>query len=290
VIQGFSGGVKYRQNETNEFFALSDIEDITIKLSANLPGSEVKDAGNEQKVLNEQSITLEDTASRAGERESAAIAAQPQIQSQAAVEAAKEVEVASDVDAVRAFAERPIVFVGDSLMFEAVQAIKTFYEYAYITWYNEIRNDSDYGLHTSQLVTKVWDIISKNPRKVFIIGGTNDLWGSISPEHAAWNIGYMVDVIKQNIPDCQIIIHSIPPFGRQAYQRNSILSSIDEVDRFNSIISAYAVQKQVEFVDINKLYKDEEGYMNPVFTSDGIHIILAYYRKWIDEYLNKGIL
>lgn len=217
---------------------------------------------------------------------------QGQIQDQTQVQEQKQVQEQEQAGVAyeQAYAQRPIVFVGDSLMYEAVMAMNTFYEYAYITWYNEINNRSDYGLHTAQLVYKVWDIISLNPRKVFINGGTNDLWGAISPDQAAWNIYYIVDRIKENIPDCQIIMHTIPPFGRQAYAKNGILSSIQEVDRYNSLLSIYAAQKQVILINVNALYRDEEGYMSSEYSTDGVHIAMPYYRKWLNEYLNKAIL
>ncbi|HBQ65049.1 MAG TPA: hypothetical protein DD727_09080 [Clostridiales bacterium] len=186
--------------------------------------------------------------------------------------------------------DRPLAFLGDSLLYEAVQAIETYYEYSYIPFYNEIYNRSIHGLHTAGIASAVWDVISRNPWKVFIMGGTNDLWGGISPDQAVWNISWAVDMIRSSLPDCQVIMHGIPPFGRQVYAVNANLASVAEVARYNSLLKSVAAQKGIKFIDLYAIYKDGEGYMESSNTTDGIHIALYQYKKWINDYLNRGIL
>ena len=58
----------------------------------------------------------------------------------------------------------------------------------------------------------------------------------------------------------------------------------------NMGLAQLADGKRVFYLDINPLYDDENGCLNPTFTGDGVHLKAQYYGAWREYLMTYGII
>jgi lysophospholipase L1-like esterase len=186
-------------------------------------------------------------------------------------------------------AGRPVVFFGDSLSVDAVQAVNTFWEFSSAFNRYDLVGMGLNGCTTKQGVGRVWEVVALRPRTVFLMLGTNDMFGGESISGAITNMAYIVDTIRGNLPDCNVVIQAIPPFGQAALDRMWAASNYN-VSIYNQGLRNLAVSRGVSFVDIGALYRDANGLLAPYYTNDGVHITIYNFGNWLDKLISLGFV
>jgi lysophospholipase L1-like esterase len=141
---------------------------------------------------------------------------------------------------------------------------------------------ANYGIPgdtTDGILLRLQEIYLANPKKVFIMVGTNDLYFSGRND----DDNYTVMTIYNNY---QRIVNSLRENGIEVIIQSTlnVLSETsgrknNDINTLNKLLQNFCVKENLIFLDINSvLVKD--GLLQKQFTTDGLHINRKGYEKW----------
>lgn len=116
-----------------------------------------------------------------------------------------------------------------------------------------------------------------NPKKIFIMGGTNDIF-HVKTETIIDRYERLLDAIVKSMPNSKIYIQSILPVNTR------ILSSSvtnDDIIKTNEAIKSMCERRGLKYIDVFSSYYID-GQMPEHFTPDGLHLKKDAYAKWYD--------
>ncbi len=117
--------------------------------------------------------------------------------------------------------------------------------------------------------------------KVYIMLGVNELgWAN---ENAFIN-GYskLVDAIQEIEPDTQIYVQSILPVSKEKSSKGVYTN--ERIRLYNRLLKELCEEKSVQYLDVYQAVVDSSGNLPADAAADGVHLKMAYCRKWA-EYL-----
>lgn len=127
-------------------------------------------------------------------------------------------------------------------------------------WLNQgISGDKSAGV-----LSRVGVVTGINPSSAVITIGTNDLLAGTNPTQIFNNIQTTVSRIRTQSPNTNVIVQSIPPMGTKV--NPTIISTL------NSRLKAAATSSGFRFIDSNSKLRAASGYINPKYTTDGVHL------------------
>ncbi len=160
------------------------------------------------------------------------------------------------------------VFLGDSIT-ELLPVGELFENKAF---YNRgISGDTTYGV-LERLESNVFPL---NPRKVFLLIGTNDIAHNIDIDKIFENIKTIIDRLKKQIPDVDIFLEAIYPINNHI--RNNKKYDIARINALNQKLQKYAYETDLTYLTINEALTDDQGEFDKRYTYDGLHPNYAGY-------------
>ncbi len=131
-------------------------------------------------------------------------------------------------------------------------------------------------------------IFELEPSKIFINIGSNDLdrpgdaLGKLIKQYRK-----ILRRIKERLPDCIVYVMAYYPVLREFdvddFQAADKTRSRDGIEEANRAVSALAAEMGCEFIDVNHVLTDEDGYLRPEFGADKVHLLAPAYRLIFDE-------
>jgi len=129
-------------------------------------------------------------------------------------------------------------------------------------------------------------IFELEPRKIFINIGSNDLnrpgdaLGRLIKQYRK-----ILRRIKERLPGCAVIVMAYYPVLRDDGEAHASLSARtrEGIEEANRAVEALAAEMGCEFLDVNHVLKDEDGYLKPEFAQDRVHLLPAAYKAVFDE-------
>ena len=138
------------------------------------------------------------------------------------------------------------------------------------------------GDRTAALVGRMPTITRGTPERVFLMIGTNDLSGGLTPEEAASGAIAVARGIQEGIPDAGLYVQAVLP--REA-------AMADAVKAVNARLAAAAETVGYTYLDIHPAFEVEGGTLDPAVTEDDLHLTDAGYARWaslIDGCVRQG--
>jgi len=166
-----------------------------------------------------------------------------------------------------------VVFVGTSMTYNF--PIKTLFENKHII------NMGFAGSKTDGILQVMKKVVSRQPKKIFLEGGINDIRYGIKTNSTISNISKMIDVVKANSPNTKIFLQSILPTNRSDYNK--------QVEELNMAYQKLARAKGATYIDLYPTFLFH-GKIDDAATLDGIHLNSTGYVLWrraIDSLINK---
>ncbi len=163
--------------------------------------------------------------------------------------------------------EGSIVFLGDS-----ITDLVNFDEF--LPSYRII-NRGISGDTTSGVLRRLGEVISRRPRKLFLLIGTNDIGRGIRTEPIARNIREIVSRVQEKSPQTRIYLQAVFPTRGNVSRHNSLIQEL------NAEIKAIAREKHCTFVDLYPLLLDSDGELADEYTVDGLHLSDSGNAKWL---------
>ncbi len=172
--------------------------------------------------------------------------------------------------------DRLIVLAGDSLTLWFPQDLLPTDH----TWLNQgISGETSAGLAKR---LKLFD--QAKPEAIFVMVGINDLLRGKADQEALDTQEDIINQLKKSHPKSTIVIQSVLPRAKESITVTNATQvealSNDRIYQFNRRLAALAKQTGVEFLDLQPLFSDNEGFLRSELTTDGLHLSTQGYLVW----------
>jgi lysophospholipase L1-like esterase len=169
-----------------------------------------------------------------------------------------------------------IVFLGNSLTSEFLLS-----EYFPD---NHIKNRGIWGDKTSDILSRINEIIGLQPKKIFMMAGINDLLNNIPNDQIISDIQTLVNEIRTESPETSIYIQSVLPVSREAslkFLKDEMIAN-SRIFELNSLLSTLYRDENIYYIDLNSAFvlNDE---LNAQYSWDGVHINGRGYQLWFEQ-------
>lgn len=132
------------------------------------------------------------------------------------------------------------------------------------------RNFGISGERTDHLLTRLEPLIALQPKKLFILIGTNDLTKGVGLPTIAQNVDQLIARLK-NETSCEIYLQSVLPRAKKFAER---IKSLNEL--YRNVADKHAVT----FVNLYPLFDNGEGQLRAELTDDELHLLGPGYDIW----------
>lgn len=180
----------------------------------------------------------------------------------------------------------------DDAVFIGGKALSGLADYGYIKSENMIISDEITLANISTVmlsdgssedggITAAETVIEKNPGKLYIMIGINDLNKADSPELFSEIEGFIGNV-KESLPNVKIYLMSILPVSAEMESR---IAANADIDAYNSRLLHFADRIKVYYIDVNTGFKGNDGRLPASFAElNGIKLKKEGYSK-LAEYM-----
>ncbi|HEY8734775.1 MAG TPA: GDSL-type esterase/lipase family protein [Puia sp.] len=136
------------------------------------------------------------------------------------------------------------------------------------------------------------DIIKRQPSKIFLLIGINDIGRDIPDTVIAENIRKIVMLLNAGTPSTKIYVQSILPVNPDVTGFPQHYDKQQHILNTNRMIMHIAKQLNVPYVNIHDLFTDAKGRLDTKYTSDGLHLnpMANGYEIWIAFLRKLGYL
>lgn len=134
-------------------------------------------------------------------------------------------------------------------------------------------NQAISGDTTEGILNRLHFIEKTRPNKIYIMAGINDLKRGDSDGRILYNFRLIMQELRQQHPQAEIIIQSILP------TRYSNISN-SRIRYINQEIAAIAREEGATYLDLYSYLSDMEGNLRWELTTDGLHLNSRGYAMW----------
>ena len=145
-----------------------------------------------------------------------------------------------------------------------------------------VKNRGIGGDDTDGILERLSEVTASDPKKIFLMIGTNDLAYGKGADHVIRNYEKIIQQIQSESPKTRLYIQSILPVddGLHWTRPNT------EIDKINKVLIELAEKYSLTYIDLTSTFKDENGKLNYEYTIDGLHLNGKGYFKWKDLIIN----
>lgn len=131
------------------------------------------------------------------------------------------------------------------------------------------------------------DILAeKQYRKIYVMLGINEL----GYDETQTVKRYEEEILKlrESQPDAKIVLEANLHVTAARSGRDNIFNNAG-IDRINGNIREIAEKHGFSYIDVNEIFDDESGGLNPDYTHDEVHVLGKYYQQWADWIKETGV-
>jgi lysophospholipase L1-like esterase len=162
--------------------------------------------------------------------------------------------------------EAEIVFAGDSLIADGPWA----------ELYSPIKNRGIGGETTAGLLDRLDEVTESQPRKIFLLVGTNCLAAEVPVAQVVRNYRTILERIHRESPQTQVFVISVLPVNQRI--ANGPVHDNAAIHELNDRLRDLAGQlERVVFVDVFAALTDVNGNLRKDLTTDGLHLNIDGY-------------
>ncbi len=161
-----------------------------------------------------------------------------------------------------------IVFIGDSLtdgarwdeMFPATP----------------VKNRGINADTTAGVLSRLDEVVSGQPSKVFLLIGTNDLpWYEYTTDTEILSAyTQIVKKLRTELPKCKVFMQSLLP-------RHEVYSK--RIQRLNNCLQVLSAENGCIFIDLFHAFANSKGGLRKELTNDNLHLLGEGYLIWAEE-------
>lgn len=125
-------------------------------------------------------------------------------------------------------------------------------------------------------------ILKGQPKKIFILGGVNDVSHDVSGDSIARAMEKLIVLIKTRSPRTKIYLQSMLPFNNEVRLWKYLKDREQVVLDGNRALEQVARRQGVTWINLYPLFVDDNGRLRAEYTNDGLHLMGPAYLIWRD--------
>lgn len=125
-------------------------------------------------------------------------------------------------------------------------------------------------------------ILKGQPKKIFILGGVNDVSHDVSADSIARAMEKLIMLIKTRSPRTKVYLQSMLPFNNDVRLWKLLKDREQVVVDGNRALREVARRQGVTWIDLYPLFVDDNGRLKAEYTNDGLHLMGPAYLIWRD--------
>jgi lysophospholipase L1-like esterase len=145
------------------------------------------------------------------------------------------------------------------------------------------------GDNTFGMKARIKDVVSRKPKKLFLMMGINDVGRGIDPKLTLYNYEEIISIIKRESPSTKIYIQSVLPMNDQKLAYDYLKNKEGVVRFLGESVKDLAKKYNITYVDVKSVLADDY-VLKDKYTSDGIHINTEAYTEWVKYLKDKKYL
>lgn len=177
---------------------------------------------------------------------------------------------------------KSVVFFGDS--------ITQWGDWSELFGFRKILNRGIAGDNSYGLLARVDEIIRHQPKKIFILIGTNDINKKSSLASIARTYSRIIDAFKKQLHGTKIYVQSVFPINEKLINRQYYSGTNEQIAALNIALKKMAVSMKVTYVDLYDSLLDDKHQLNAGYTYDGLHLSGKGYLVWVQVLTNKKLM
>lgn len=175
-----------------------------------------------------------------------------------------------------------IIFLGDS--------ITDIGEWSEIFKNKNVKNRGISSDNTFGVLSRLDEITTSKPTKIFIMIGINDIAKSTPDSVIIDNYKKVIANIKNASPSTKIIVQSILPTNNNFSEFKRHQNKTAHILFVNKTLQDYCALLKIEYIDLYSAFLDDEKKLAKKYTNDGLHINGFGYMKWKEILMEKGLM
>lgn len=134
------------------------------------------------------------------------------------------------------------------------------------------------GNVTDDLLNRIeQDVIDYQPKKIFILIGTNDLARGKDSEYIVKQIEKIVNKIEQESKNTEIYIESILPINDDEEEEKINIEAVgnrknSDIQKANRLIKELCEKRNITYIDTYSEFTNEDGKLKLNYTKEGLHL------------------
>lgn len=129
---------------------------------------------------------------------------------------------------------------------------------------------------------RVDPIIAGKPRKIFILGGVNDVSHNLTADSIAAAMESLIVRIKEGSPSTRVYLQSLLPINNDFGRYKGIAGKERVIVEANKLLKELACRQGVTWIDLYSRMADADGKLRKELTNDGLHLLGEGYLVWRD--------
>lgn len=141
-----------------------------------------------------------------------------------------------------------------------------------------IAADNSFGV-----LDRLEDVIARQPSKLFVKIGINDISQNIPIDIIVKNIATIIEQVKAKSPGTKIYVHSVLPTNDNV--KNEYPDAFNKNNKVNAVneqLKRMAKDHSLTYIDLNKELRDKDGKLDTKYAEpDGLHLNQLGYQVWV---------
>jgi len=134
---------------------------------------------------------------------------------------------------------------------------------------------------TDGILNRLDEVTSSQPKKIFLMIGTNDLARGRSVQYVSDYCRKIIEKILRKSPNTELYIQSVLPINPNIGERfTGHKSKKNEILAVNKKLKAMSIELKIKYIDLHGPFSNSKGFLKSKYTHDGLHISEAGYGKW----------
>ena len=138
------------------------------------------------------------------------------------------------------------------------------------------------------MYSRMDNVIAENPTAIYLMGGINDITNPANTVDQIWkDYDRLLAKITDDLPNTLLYVQSTLPVTAERDQDNLINPKVAELNKY---LQAAAEKYKYHYIDVASVLSDENGYLKPEYSLDGLHLSSEGYFAWATAIIEQSHL
>lgn len=134
---------------------------------------------------------------------------------------------------------------------------------------------------TFGVLKRLDEVIQRQPSKLFILIGINDLANKIPVEVIIENLFTIARRVQSGSPSTAVFIQSILPVNPSFENFPKGYDVMEQIVTINQQLQRYSSKLNYTYVDLFSSFTDSNALLDQKYATDGLHLNQAGYQNWV---------